>query len=171
MSRFPALPLFCDAWTLDTKHLTRAERGTYLDLLVLMWTTPQCRIPNDRKWIETRLGYPRGDKILAKIIAEFCTQQHRHWIVQKRLRKEFFYLAKKKNQFGSRPDNPLKNNDNANAPHPTPPINPLGPPLERGAHHSNKKNRRRKGNGKASRHDAIIEALAIRERERETEGD
>lgn len=94
MAQYPYLPLFCDSWTLDTKHLSRAERGTYLDLLMLMWTTPQCRVPNDRKWIEDRLGYPRGDELLAKIIKEFCRHIGRHWIVQKRLRREYLYLGK-----------------------------------------------------------------------------
>lgn len=56
MAEFPALPLWTDAWVADTKHLTWLERGTYHDLLVLMWRSPGCRIPNDDHWLAKRLG-------------------------------------------------------------------------------------------------------------------
>lgn len=55
MTRFPSLPLWTDAWTAGTRHLTDAQRGILLSLLILMWEAPQCRIPNDDEWLARRL--------------------------------------------------------------------------------------------------------------------
>ena len=61
MAQFPGLLLWTDAWVADTKHLSRLERGTYLDLLVLMWRTPGCRVPNDDEWPRWTAGFaPSG---------------------------------------------------------------------------------------------------------------
>jgi uncharacterized protein YdaU (DUF1376 family) len=90
MSAFPHLPLFTDAWIADTKHLARLERGTYLDLLVLMWRTPTCRVPNDDAWLGKRLGMTADEVTseLRPIITEFC-QVDGNWITQKRLKREW----------------------------------------------------------------------------------
>ena len=45
MSQFPSLPLFTDAWIAATNHLTRLERGTYHDLLVLCGVRRDARFP------------------------------------------------------------------------------------------------------------------------------
>jgi len=86
MSAFPHLPLFTDAWVADTKHLSRLERGTYFDLLVLMWRVPNCRVPNDDAWLGKRLGMTADEVTneLRPIITEFC-QIDGNWITQKRL--------------------------------------------------------------------------------------
>ena len=59
VAEFPALPLWTDAYLADTTHLTYAESGMYLAILMHMWRCPGCRIPNDQEW-------------LARISADFC---------------------------------------------------------------------------------------------------
>lgn len=95
MSTFPAIPLFVDAWVADTSHLSRAERGLYLDLLTLMWRTPECRVPNEIEWIARRLRCSDDElPMLRQIIAEFC-QSTGNWITQKRLKKEYDFVFAK----------------------------------------------------------------------------
>jgi uncharacterized protein YdaU (DUF1376 family) len=90
MAQFPGLMLWTDSWVADTAHLTRLERGTYHDLLVLMWRTPGCRVPNDNAWLakHMRMSPEEISQELRPIISEFC-QSDGHWIFQKRLQKEF----------------------------------------------------------------------------------
>lgn len=94
MAQFPYLPLFTDAWVSDTKHLTRLERGTYHDLLVLMWRAPQARLPNDNAWLGKHLGMTESEvqNELRSLISEFC-QTDGNWITQKRLTKEHNHVT------------------------------------------------------------------------------
>ena len=61
MAEFPSLPLFTDAYMRDCWHLSDAEHGRYLLLMILIWQSPQCRIPNDPDWIARRLKRSRED--------------------------------------------------------------------------------------------------------------
>jgi uncharacterized protein YdaU (DUF1376 family) len=90
MAQFPGLLLWTDSWVADTAHLTRLERGTYHDLLVLMWRTPGCRVPNDNAWLakHMRMSPDEISQELRPIIAEFCQSDGNH-LFQKRLQKEF----------------------------------------------------------------------------------
>jgi uncharacterized protein YdaU (DUF1376 family) len=92
MAKFPALPLWTDAWVADTKHLTICERGLYHDLLVLMWRSPGCRVPNDPEWLTKRLNAPPNE--IKPIIEEFCVNDG-NWLTQKRLMREYNYVTKK----------------------------------------------------------------------------
>lgn len=47
MAEYPALPLFTDAYMADTRHLTPAQHGAYLLLLMTAWRMPDCKLPND----------------------------------------------------------------------------------------------------------------------------
>ncbi len=51
MAEFPALPLWTDAYLGDTGHLTTTEHGAYLLLLITMWRTSACALPNDDKML------------------------------------------------------------------------------------------------------------------------
>lgn len=97
MAEFPALPLFTDAVVADCYHLTDEEFGRYMRILILMWRTPQCRIPDDPNWISKRINC---DAIAYRlhihpIMQEFCTiieENGSKWWIQKRLRKEYVYV-------------------------------------------------------------------------------
>lgn len=93
MAEFPALPLFTDAITADCSHLSDEEFGRYVRLLILMWRSPQCRVPDDPTWLSKRL---RVDALayqlhIHPILQEFCTLDAGWW-TQKRLQKEFLYV-------------------------------------------------------------------------------
>ena len=47
MAKFPALPLFTDAILGDTLHLTNAQFGSYLLLLIIQWRSKDCSLPDD----------------------------------------------------------------------------------------------------------------------------
>lgn len=47
MAEFPTLPLFTDAYLADTRHLTAAQHGAYLLLLMMAWRMPDCLLPDD----------------------------------------------------------------------------------------------------------------------------
>ena len=95
MAQFRALMLWTDAWIADTCHLSRTERGTYMDLLILMWRTPGCSVPNDDNWLGKRMGMTAEQVAgeLRPIISEFC-QSDGNRIFQKRLRREFEHSNK-----------------------------------------------------------------------------
>lgn len=90
MAQFPCLPLWTDAWVADTHHLTWEQRGIYMDLLVLMWRTPGCHVPDDNGWLQQHLRCDKDalrDKV-RPIINEFCHIEGNR-ISQKRLQQEF----------------------------------------------------------------------------------
>lgn len=97
MADFPALPLFTDAYMADTEHLSDAEHGIYLRLLMIIWRNPNCRIPNDMAWIARRLrkNIDEVEASVLPLIEEFF-QADMHWITQKRLHKEWKWCAEKR---------------------------------------------------------------------------
>lgn len=93
MAKFPHLPLFVDAWAADTAHLSRTERGLYMDLLILMWRSPDCVVENDLAALGRKLRADKAElKALERIIAEFCTVQP-DCIFQRRLVKEWGFVG------------------------------------------------------------------------------
>jgi uncharacterized protein YdaU (DUF1376 family) len=92
MADFPSLPLWTDSYMSDTAHLTDAEHGIYLQLLIIMWRNPDCRVPDDHKWIARKMRRSVDDfeRDVLPIIQEFC-QCDGNWITQKRLMKEWNY--------------------------------------------------------------------------------
>jgi uncharacterized protein YdaU (DUF1376 family) len=96
MAEFASLPVFTDAWVADTAHLKRAVRGLYWDWLVLMWRTPGCRVPADLSWSARKLNCTSEEiPVLEELVGEFLTRDGQ-WLYQKRLRKEFGYVSKKR---------------------------------------------------------------------------
>ncbi|MCC6775674.1 MAG: DUF1376 domain-containing protein [Hyphomicrobiales bacterium] len=90
MSTFPSLPLFVDAYLADAGHLSDEESGRYLRILMLMWTAPNCRIPNDDGWLARKLARSPEDirDKFRPLIREFCRTSG-NWITQKRLLREW----------------------------------------------------------------------------------
>jgi len=92
MAKYPGLMLWTDAWIADTHHLTVELRGAYMDLLVLMWRTPGCRVPNDNHWLAHHLGYTVDQitNLVRPIITEFgMLVTGGDFVTQKRLQREF----------------------------------------------------------------------------------
>lgn len=132
MAEFPALPLWTDAYLADTTHLSDAETGLYLKLLIFMWRAPKCRLPNDDEWLARKFERSVQDieKQLRPLMHEFC-QTTGNWIMQKRLHKEWQW-CRAKSQKGSDAANARWRNKKAasdrnadghsvgNAPTPTP---------------------------------------------------
>lgn len=95
MAEFPALPIWTDAYMLDCGHLSDAEHGRYFLLLMLIWRTPGCHIPNEPEWIARKLkrSVEAYHSEIAPLIAEFCNMTG-NWISQKRLTNEHLFLQK-----------------------------------------------------------------------------
>ncbi|HBY69895.1 MAG TPA: hypothetical protein DEG69_20410 [Flavobacteriaceae bacterium] len=96
MAKFPHLPLWTDAYIADTIHLNYEEHGLYLMLLMTVWRSPECRIPNDIKWIKRRLRATdeQIEKYVKNILDEFF-ETTGNYITQKRLKEEYNYVKKK----------------------------------------------------------------------------
>lgn len=90
MAELPFFPLAIDAYLADCGHLTDAEHGRYLLILMELWRAPHCRLPNDDAWLARRFRrtVEAVQSELRPLLAEFC-QSDGNWITQKRLSKEF----------------------------------------------------------------------------------
>jgi uncharacterized protein YdaU (DUF1376 family) len=89
MAQFPALNVWTDSWLADTAHLPRVDRDIYFHLLILMWRSPNCRVPNEIGWIARKLSCPEAEiPMLQSVIREFCKSSG-NWLTQKRLTKEY----------------------------------------------------------------------------------
>ena len=99
MSKFPSLPLFVDAYLADTGHLTDAEHGRYLMLLMTMWRSPECKLPDDDDWLAKHFHRSVEDVRveLRPIISEFM-RTHGGYIVQHRLLREWSWVRQKGQQ-------------------------------------------------------------------------
>jgi uncharacterized protein YdaU (DUF1376 family) len=97
MADYPAIPLWTDALLADTPHLSDAEFGLYLRLLILTWRSPRCRIPNDLEWIRAKFPdderNPQRAQMVAKLLNEFYKGDG-NYLRQKRLTRERLVVAK-----------------------------------------------------------------------------
>lgn len=103
MADLPYLPFFVSDYRSDTQHLSWEEHGLYINVLMEMWIAPECRIPNDDKWLARRfrLGHGEVTDLLRPLLNEFC-QTTGNWITQGRLRAEWEHALKKsKNNSGA----------------------------------------------------------------------
>jgi uncharacterized protein YdaU (DUF1376 family) len=84
--KLPFLPLWVRDYLVDTAHLSDAEHGRYLLLLILMWRSPHCRVPDDDDWLARRLGRTVDEirNLFRPLINEYC-KCIRGFVVQKRL--------------------------------------------------------------------------------------
>ncbi len=83
----------------DCSHLTDAEHGRYIQLLILMWRSPNQRVPNDDEWLarKFRRSVEAVRQDLRPLISEFCSTDG-NWITQKRLAREWSYVSKRAQQ-------------------------------------------------------------------------
>jgi uncharacterized protein YdaU (DUF1376 family) len=99
MAEFPALPLWTDAITGDTYHLTPAQFGAYMRLLICAWRSPDCSIPNDDTILGRFIGDPKSWSRLKPVVMAFWTLgkdsryrqmrllDERNWCATKRLQQ------------------------------------------------------------------------------------
>lgn len=59
VAKFPALPLFTDAYLADTRHLSTLQHGAYLLLLMMAWRMPDCALPDDDEKLARWAGIDR----------------------------------------------------------------------------------------------------------------
>lgn len=88
MAKFPALPLWTDALIGDTFHLTPAQFGAYLRLLIVEWRDPDCSIPNDDVFLGRSIGDPKNWHRLKPVILPYFTLGEDGRYRQKRLLDE-----------------------------------------------------------------------------------
>jgi uncharacterized protein YdaU (DUF1376 family) len=74
----------------DTSHLSLAEHGAYLRLLILAWDTSSCSLPADPAWLKRKLRVNEREYVrsVKPVIDEFWTEED-HRIFQKRQRREW----------------------------------------------------------------------------------
>lgn len=111
MAEFPAMPLWTDALMADTTHLSTAEFGAYMLLLVAMWRSGG-KLPNDEKRLARfcRLDGKSWLKVRDHVM-EFFTVIGDD-ITQKRLQKEMLYVRNRSEAQSNRAKaRYLKNNE------------------------------------------------------------
>lgn len=95
MAEFPALPLWTDAYLADTRHLSTAQHGAYLLLLMEAWRRPRKTLPDDDALL-AKLVSATADEwaALKPVVMAFWKRDGRskEW-GQKRLKIEAEYLA------------------------------------------------------------------------------
>ena len=99
MAKFPALPLFTDAYMADTRHLSTIQHGAYLLLLMTAWRMPDCTLPNDDSFLCRISGMDhRTWKNNKAVILEFFNVDNSGRLYQKRLNKERNYVVQLSNK-------------------------------------------------------------------------
>ncbi len=95
MSKAPAMPLFVDAFMADTMHLTEAEVGVYMRLLMCMWRS-EGKLPNDDDRL-ARFAQVAKAKWVKKFrpVLEVFFEVSDDFLTQKRLKKEWEYVQEK----------------------------------------------------------------------------
>lgn len=95
MSKAPAMPLFVDAFMADTMHLTEAEVGVYMRLLMCMWRN-EGKLPNndDRLARFAQVSKAKWVKKFRPVLEVFFDVSD-DFLTQKRLKKEWEYVQEK----------------------------------------------------------------------------
>jgi len=93
MASFPSLPLFTDAVVADCVHLSDAEFGLYMRILIQTWRNPGCRLPADPIWLARKFQRDYETEILP-ILNEFFSSTA-NWWSQKRLSEQHNYVSNK----------------------------------------------------------------------------
>jgi uncharacterized protein YdaU (DUF1376 family) len=65
----PAFDFYPERWTHGTRHMTKAERCDYIDLLCHQWTNDG--LPADLDLIARMIGYKKGAQIPALVLEKF----------------------------------------------------------------------------------------------------
>jgi uncharacterized protein YdaU (DUF1376 family) len=98
MASFPRFPLHIGDYLKDTPPICRTNwehHGIYLLALIIAWTVPHCRLPNDKKWLARRLGctIKEYDELVKPVVAQYFKSNGK-WLWQKRERLEQKFVKK-----------------------------------------------------------------------------
>jgi uncharacterized protein YdaU (DUF1376 family) len=89
LAEFPQLPIWTDALLGDTAHLSPAEFGAYMRLLIAAWRRPGCDLPGDDDLALGRIvGDTRNWQRLRVVVMAFWTKGEDGRYRQKRLSEE-----------------------------------------------------------------------------------
>ena len=95
MAKFPALPLYTDAYLADTRHLTTEEHGAYLLLLICMWRAPGCVLKDDNRLLSRMVGVSARRWVkLRPVLEDFFVISEGRW-QQKKLNLVYEAVATK----------------------------------------------------------------------------
>lgn len=96
VAEFPYMPLWTDAYIADTQHLTAAEHGAYLLLLMAAWRSPECDLPSDPRRL-TLIARMTPDEWAecAPVVLRFFDEDGGR-LTQKRLLRERRFSAQKR---------------------------------------------------------------------------
>ncbi len=94
MSKYPSLPIWTDALIGDTYHLTPAEFGAYLRLLIAMWRSPGCRLQDDDAFLGRIIGAPKQWSRIRPALEGYLTRRD-GFVTQKRLLDEYEFVSAK----------------------------------------------------------------------------
>lgn len=96
MTDYPYLPLFVSDHLAETDHLSDAEHGVYLRLILLLWQSPECRIPDDNEWLARRFRRDANavQTQVRPLIHEFC-QVRRGWVTKPNLKAQWEWCRTK----------------------------------------------------------------------------
>jgi uncharacterized protein YdaU (DUF1376 family) len=134
MAQYPALPLFTDAYMADTRHLTTAQHGAYLLLLMTAWRMPDCKLPDDDKLLARWAGLDLRNwvKMRPYIIEQFWATDDCGKLYQRRLQDERKFadtVRRKNSQAGKASALKYKERHSTTvATKPQPNVNPLSLP-------------------------------------------
>src|SRR5262245_20863968 len=98
MADFPAMPLWTDAYLGHTKHLTPAEHGAYLLLLMIAWRNSDKSLPNDDAYLGRCINDPKNWHRLKPNVMAFWDLGPDDRYRQKRLLREAEYVSRKVEQ-------------------------------------------------------------------------
>lgn len=95
--KLPFFPFYPRDYTADTMHLSLAEHGAYLQLMMLCWNSPNCQIPADVTWIMKRLRCTPGEfeNHVEPVLKEFFLQSDNgKYLINARLLREYEKASK-----------------------------------------------------------------------------
>ena len=93
MADYPALPIFTDALLGDTQHLTQAEFGAYLLMLIVAWRAQDCSLPNDPRYLARITRSIRNWSAISSAVMPFWKLGEDNQLRQKRLSKERAFVT------------------------------------------------------------------------------
>lgn len=98
MSRAPYMPFFVDAYIADTMHLTTEQHGAYLLLLMAMWRAGGALQGDDVKLARITRLTPKRWQAARSVVLPFFRRSEDGTLTQKRLKKEWEFVAQKSSQ-------------------------------------------------------------------------